>query len=470
MCPTFSEPSSPLSAPASSRPPPAQSCFVICPLGDEGSQTRRRSDEVSRHIIAGAAAANGLTLVRPDAITRGGLITSQIIEHLVDDAMSVADLTDHNPNVFYELAIRHAANKPVLLLIRDGQSVPFDLQNMRVIKYVLASDQQLTADSAAVACSNLTTAITDALSPEFKPVSPLTLAAALARLRSDTQSSETLLLQTVLDKISSLGATVAEIHASLGAPGPTLSTAAPGSPSLGEKLQDLVERYSRELDLLKSVKDAGITHIFRWREQAAKVFAVYVRAETRELSVVGSSLKGLLQKPDYSELADAIKSRIQSKIPVRFLLTHPRVADLRANQESRHWTDIGKEIVESLHVLRQWGVPSESIRFYLATPTCFGIKTSSHMLINPYPYMSVSYDFPCLVFEAPRSVESSTTGYIYNEFSVRHFDAWNKDLAIPIDSYEDAIRAFSGELDKYANAVKNLLGVSMEGPLRSHQK
>lgn len=109
-------------------------CFVISPIGDEGSKTRIRSDKILKHIISPAATKCGYTIERADLISKPGIITSQIIQHIVQDALVVADLTDHNPNVFYELALRHALKKPVVQIIQSGQSMPFDLASTRTIK------------------------------------------------------------------------------------------------------------------------------------------------------------------------------------------------------------------------------------------------------------------------------------------------------------------------------------------------
>jgi len=56
---------------------------------------------------------------------------------LIEDDLVVADLTDLNPNVFYEVAVRHAARKPIVHLITAGQEIPFDVANMRAVPYAL---------------------------------------------------------------------------------------------------------------------------------------------------------------------------------------------------------------------------------------------------------------------------------------------------------------------------------------------
>jgi hypothetical protein len=108
-------------------------CFVIAPIGDPDSETRKRSDQVLKHVIRPAAKSCGYKAIRADEIDKPGLITSQVIQHVVTDELVVADLTERNPNVFYELAIRHAIRKPLVQIIRKGEPIPFDVAGTRTI-------------------------------------------------------------------------------------------------------------------------------------------------------------------------------------------------------------------------------------------------------------------------------------------------------------------------------------------------
>src|SRR6185436_20070868 len=108
-------------------------CFVIAPIGDSDSDTRKRSDQVLKHVIRPAVTACGYKAVRADEIDKPGLITSQVIQHVVNDSLVVADRTERNPNVFYELAIRHALRRPLVQLIRKGETIPFDVAGTRTI-------------------------------------------------------------------------------------------------------------------------------------------------------------------------------------------------------------------------------------------------------------------------------------------------------------------------------------------------
>ncbi|MCK9376184.1 MAG: hypothetical protein M0P73_08545 [Syntrophobacterales bacterium] len=109
-------------------------CFVIAPIGEEGTEVRRRSDQVLKHIITPAAKECGYKAVRADTISEPGMITSQVIQHLVEDPLVIADLTGRNPNVFYELAVRHAVRKPCVQIIQMGEPIPFDVSQSRTIQ------------------------------------------------------------------------------------------------------------------------------------------------------------------------------------------------------------------------------------------------------------------------------------------------------------------------------------------------
>ncbi|MCR6485308.1 hypothetical protein M8542_21000 [Amycolatopsis sp. OK19-0408] len=108
-------------------------CFVVCPIGPAGSDIRKRSDQVYRHIISPVVEEFGYSPQRGDLIEQSGQITTQLIDKLLNADLVVADLTDQNPNVFYELAIRHAVRKPFVHLMAHGQIVPFDIRGFRTI-------------------------------------------------------------------------------------------------------------------------------------------------------------------------------------------------------------------------------------------------------------------------------------------------------------------------------------------------
>ena len=110
-----------------------KTCFVIAPIGEQDSDTRKRADQVLQYIIRPAVESCGYKAVRADEIPKPGIITSQIIQLVADAPLVVADLTERNPNVFYELAIRHMTRKPLVQIISEDEKLPFDIASMRTI-------------------------------------------------------------------------------------------------------------------------------------------------------------------------------------------------------------------------------------------------------------------------------------------------------------------------------------------------
>lgn len=110
-------------------------CFFIAPIGSENSDTRDRSDGVLEFIVQKAAQELGLTAVRGDQIAEPGQINLQVLDHILRAKAAVADLTGLNPNVFYELAVRHTAKLPVVLIADKECDIPFDIAQMRIIPF-----------------------------------------------------------------------------------------------------------------------------------------------------------------------------------------------------------------------------------------------------------------------------------------------------------------------------------------------
>jgi hypothetical protein len=108
-------------------------CFFIAPIGESGSDTRRRSDGVLKYIVGRAADEVGLTAVRADQLAEPGQINLQVVDHVLRAKAAVADMTGLNPNVFYEIAIRHTARLPLVLIAEKDCQLPFDIANMRTI-------------------------------------------------------------------------------------------------------------------------------------------------------------------------------------------------------------------------------------------------------------------------------------------------------------------------------------------------
>ncbi len=105
-----------------------QLCFVLMPF-DEKFQAL-----YDDHIKPSVERA-GLRCERADDVRGTSLITWDIWERVNRARFLVAELTDQNPNVFYELGLAHALSKEVILITQSMDFVPFDLKTIRCIVY-----------------------------------------------------------------------------------------------------------------------------------------------------------------------------------------------------------------------------------------------------------------------------------------------------------------------------------------------
>lgn len=113
-----------------------KTCFVIMPFGSSSSELKKKFDGVYKGIIVPAIQEAGYEPIREDISATPGSIPKSIVKKLAESQMVVADLTGINPNVFYELGIRHVFSKSgTVLIISEGEKIPFDNASHRVIQY-----------------------------------------------------------------------------------------------------------------------------------------------------------------------------------------------------------------------------------------------------------------------------------------------------------------------------------------------
>ena len=159
-------------------------CFIICPIGEEGSEVRSRSDKMLRHIFTPVLSETKYRPVRADGIPKAGLITSQIINMVIESPLVIADLTDGNPNVFYELAIRHSTGKAFVQIVHKGSRIPFDISGVRTITVDLSDP-----DNIHEAKSLLRLQIEE-FDKGHKADSPISVAAGVRLLKNDEGFAE----------------------------------------------------------------------------------------------------------------------------------------------------------------------------------------------------------------------------------------------------------------------------------------
>ena len=119
-----------------------KTCFVVMAIGDQqidgktvpSSELKDKYDHLIKEAIL--KARPGMDVVRGDEVALPGTMTTDIITRIMHSDYVVADVTYPNPNVFYELGLRHACRTGTII-IRDknGPRVPFDIAHLRYVEY-----------------------------------------------------------------------------------------------------------------------------------------------------------------------------------------------------------------------------------------------------------------------------------------------------------------------------------------------
>ena len=126
-------------------PDKPKQCFVIMPFGEKVDVDGKTIDfdriyDVIHQAVTGEPmrGVNGLPLecIRSDKIAQAGWVHRLMISQIYDADVAIVDISTLNPNVFYELGVRHALRRNVtVLLCREGTKTPFNIAGFNCIRY-----------------------------------------------------------------------------------------------------------------------------------------------------------------------------------------------------------------------------------------------------------------------------------------------------------------------------------------------
>jgi len=149
---------------------PEKHCFIVGAIGEDDSPERIHADWLYDGIILPVFESLPDWIVeRADKIPTPGMVSSQIINRLHDAELVIADLSFHNANAFYEMAIRHKIGKPIIHMIRKGERIPFDVTLHRAIQFA-----HKHPNDHKEARAKLVLAVAEATKPGFEADNPIT--------------------------------------------------------------------------------------------------------------------------------------------------------------------------------------------------------------------------------------------------------------------------------------------------------
>ncbi|WP_227096073.1 hypothetical protein [Aeromonas veronii] len=119
-----------------------KTCFVVMAIGDQvhngvqvsASELKSKYTDLIKESIESIDST--IEVIRADEVSSAGSISSDIFRRLIASEYVVVDLTYPNPNVFYELGLRHAIrNKTILIKEKGSNNNPFDISSLRYLEY-----------------------------------------------------------------------------------------------------------------------------------------------------------------------------------------------------------------------------------------------------------------------------------------------------------------------------------------------
>jgi hypothetical protein len=139
-----------------------QNCFIIMPIADVEGYPQGHFKHVYENIISPACELADYKAQRADEVKASNLIHLDILNKLIEAPIAICDLSTRNPNVLFELGIRQAFDKPVVLIQEKGTPRIFDIAPLRYLEYskemkyheVLRSQQELKESLQATAIAD----------------------------------------------------------------------------------------------------------------------------------------------------------------------------------------------------------------------------------------------------------------------------------------------------------------------------
>lgn len=181
--------------------------FIVTPIGDDNSEIRRAAEGVIDAVIIPKLIDAGFqeeNITVAHRISTSGSINKQLITRIIEDDLVIANLTNLNPNVMYELAIRHAVRKPIIQICETGTRLPFDIVDERTIFY--KNDMQGVLDLG----TGLENYISEALNDDL-PDNPIYRAIEAESIIKQSEKGDIDINKYFIERLDSLESSISQM-------------------------------------------------------------------------------------------------------------------------------------------------------------------------------------------------------------------------------------------------------------------
>jgi hypothetical protein len=185
-----------------------KSCFVIMPISDSDSYPEGHFKRVYEYIIKPSCIKAGFNPLRADDILNTNYIAIDVIKRIISSDMAICDISSRNPNVFYELGIRQAFNRPVTLIRDSLTERVFDIQGFRDIEY----DETLRIDNVEAIINAVSETLINTHASQDNEINSLISLLGIhpARITNSVEISKD--TELILSSLATLGSRLTQIE------------------------------------------------------------------------------------------------------------------------------------------------------------------------------------------------------------------------------------------------------------------
>ncbi|WP_430455595.1 hypothetical protein [Rheinheimera sp.] len=175
-------------------------CFVIMPIADMHGYEPNHFTRVYKHLIKPALVSRGFEVERADDHLESDYIVIGIVQKIIESDLVLCDLSGRNPNVMYELGIRHAFDKPVVLIKDKLTERVFDIQGLRCFDY----DGSLRIDSVEHDIEKIANSLEETFSATGTSINSIVALAQVHAPSIPTKTEVSAETQVILNAVSNI--------------------------------------------------------------------------------------------------------------------------------------------------------------------------------------------------------------------------------------------------------------------------